>query len=252
MSSAGARRRADVLPQDLDALNEGRVASRTLAEALAMDHAVLIRCAVPQAGPALKEAVDDAKRHGILKRMQLIGQAMRSSLDDGQLSALAAHPSDTVRGWACFAAIEARLEVAVVLARIRMFADDEHFAVREWAWMAARPRLVEDLELSITLLSEFARDDSERIRRFASEVLRPRGVWAAHIPALKHDPDRALPILENLRRDPSRYVQDSVANWINDAAKSDPDWAREIVARWLAEGRCAATERIAKRGLRSL
>ncbi|MDV8009649.1 DNA alkylation repair protein, partial [Rhodococcus sp. IEGM 1318] len=70
---------------------------------------------------------------------------------------------------------------------------------------------------------------------------------------LKVDPDLGLPILTPLRADPSRYVQDSVANWINDAAKTNPDWARTQCRRWLTEYEAnAATERIARRALRSL
>lgn len=90
------------------------------------------------------------------------------------------------------------------------------------------------------------------MRRFASEALRPRGVWAAHIPALKQQPELGEPILHPLRADPSQYVQDSVANWINDAAKTRPDWAIELCAQWAAESDSAATTRIMKRALRSV
>ena len=90
------------------------------------------------------------------------------------------------------------------------------------------------------------------MRRFASEALRPRGVWAAHIPTLKQQPERGEPILHPLRADPSQYVQDSVANWINDASKTRPDWAIALCKRWVAENDNAATARIVKRALRSV
>lgn len=118
--------------------------------------------------------------------------------------------------------------------------------------MAVRPALAAELNTSIQLLSGWAGDGSERIRRFTSEALRPRGVWATHIPELKEDPGRGLPIPERLRTDPSRYVQDSVANWINDAAKTQPGLGRALCEQWLHAGTGAATERIATRALRSI
>jgi len=90
------------------------------------------------------------------------------------------------------------------------------------------------------------------VRRFASEALRPRGVWCAHIAALKQQPQRAMPILSALRDDPSIYVQDSVANWLNDASKDQPEWARSVCRQWLAEAPSVATRRICHRGLRSI
>ena len=140
-----------------------------------------------------------------------------------------------MRGWACFlvgalpdVSLQARLD------RIRPLADDAHFGVREWAWLAVRPRLADDLQASVQALRPWTQDRSERVRRFASESLRPRGVWCAHIAALKSDPAIALPLLEPLRADPAAYVQDSVANWLNDASKDQPAWVRAVCARWLA------------------
>lgn len=58
--------------------------------------------------------------------------------------------------------------------------------------MTARPTLTAHLIESITVLSVWTGTDSERIRRFTSEALCPRGVWAKHIAALKHDPELGL------------------------------------------------------------
>jgi len=88
------------------------------------------------------------------------------------------------------------MTLAERLAAIRPLADDSHFGVREWAWIAVRPHLAADLDQAIALLAaEWTSDRSERIRRFASESIRPRGVWCAHLSVLKKEPERALPVL---------------------------------------------------------
>ena len=239
---------------DSDAVQSGQAESGTLAEILAINHTVLLGYVLPEAPQALRAAVEEAQTLGILARMQAIGAALRTHLGVAACAALTRHRSDTVRGWGWFALTAEQNEATPkeLIELVLPAADDPHFGVREWAWMTMRDRLAADLETSIPALAALTDDPSERIRRFASETLRPRGVWAKHIATLKADPSIGEPILEPLRTDSSRYVQDSVANWINDAAKTQPDWATELGARWTAESQDAATVRIVRRGLRSL
>ena len=242
---------ADVTPARLALLNGGSVASATLTEGLAIDFAQLLAAAVPAIGAARLEQMHGQAAAGITKRMALAAQLLLDAQAD--LTPLLAHPSDTVRGWACFAiAAQAGLTLPQQLAGMRPLADDGHFGVREWAWLALRPRLAAELGDAIALLVPWTAEPSERLRRFACEALRPRGVWCAHIGQLKDEPQLALPLLQPLRADPAVYVQDSVANWLNDAAKSRPDWVRALCGQWLQESASAATQRICKRAQRSL
>jgi 3-methyladenine DNA glycosylase AlkC len=231
------------------ALSRGEFASSNLGEILAIDFADLMESLAPGAGlPAFQ-------KDGISRRMALCGEALLAHFGADVLATWTGHTSDTVRGLALFGLARHKDDatVADVLTMVRPFAADGHFGVREWAWLAVRPRLVRDLDLSIAALADWTGDADVNIRRFAVEALRPRGVWCKHIPALREDPARGLPLLEPMRREGEKYAQDSVANWLNDAAKDRPDWVRSLCQRWLREtDDCPPTQRITTRALRSL
>lgn len=253
-----------ILPMRLAQLNSGQDASTNLAEGLAVDFASLMAAALPQAKPEMLEEMRAAASLGISKRMLLAGRLVHEAVGAQGLPALAAHTSDTVRGWACYALAheyalrlppqspESPALLGQLLEAVRPFADDGHFGVREWAWMAVRPHLARQPEQAIRHLAGWTADASGRVRRFASESTRPRGVWCAHLNILKENPALGLPVLEPLKADPSRYVQDSVGNWLNDAAKSQPQWVGALCEAWLAHTSGEATERICKRALRNL
>lgn len=249
----GATRAADIPRDVLHALSHGELESATLAECLAIDQAVLARAVFPGLALSALHAIDAACQLGVLKRMARIGAILLEALGTEGLTQCQAHGADMVRGWACFMiGAQPGLDVKARLAAIRPLADDAHFGVREWAWMAVRPYLVAELPTALAHLMPWTQAPSERIRRFACEVLRPRGVWSTHIDALKKMPGQALPLLSALRADPSAYVQDSVANWLNDAAKDQPDWVRATCAQWLEHAPTGATQRICQHALRNL
>ncbi|MDR6677043.1 HEAT repeat domain-containing protein [Pseudomonas oryzihabitans] len=252
-SRKGASRACDIPPSVLEALSDGTLATATLAEGLALDQQRLLRQVFPGLSATAWEAVTRACQQGILKRMTGIGSLLLRELGNQGIDDCQRHPADTVRGWACFMiGARADLDLPERLTAIRPLADDEHFGVREWAWLALRPQLAHDLPGALHALTPWTREPSERLRRFASEALRPRGVWCAHLKPLRQDPGQALSLLTALRADPSPYVQNSVANWLNDAAKDHPDWVRGLCATWLSEAPGAATQRICQRALRNL
>lgn len=249
----GATRASDIPADMLAALSRGTLPTATLTEGLALDQGLLLRTVFPDLPPAALRAADAACRKGIAQRMADMGALLWQELGAEGLAHCQAHAADTVRGWACFmVGAQAGLAVPARLAAIAPLADDPHFGVREWAWMAVRPQLVQALDEAIAALVPWTASPSERLRRFASESLRPRGVWCAHIAALKQDPALGLPLLAPLRADAAVYVQDSVANWLNDAAKDQPDWVRRLCAQWLEEAPHPATRRICQRAQRNL
>ena len=68
-----------------------------------------------------------------------------------------------------------------------------------------------------------------------------------HIEALKESPEIYLSVLEKLRADSSRYVQDSVGNWLNDASKSRPHFIAAVCEHWEKESPIKETQYIIKK-----
>ncbi|WP_199724425.1 DNA alkylation repair protein [Taibaiella sp. KBW10] len=166
---------------------------------------------------------------------------------------LSVHPADLARCWATYTiGRNEALSTGEKLAQIKIFAADEHFGVREIAWMAVRPHITRHLTESIGILHQWTASPDDNIRRFASEATRPRGVWCAHIEALKEHPEQAISILEPLHTDPAKYVQDSVGNWLNDASKTQPQFVRDLCAAWAQKSNTKQTLNIIKRAMRTI
>lgn len=84
------------------------------------------------------------------------------------------------------------------------------------------------------------------------ECTRPCGVWTKHINILKQTPELAMPVLELLKNDSSRYVQNALGNWLNDSSKSQPEFVIELTNKWAKESNTKNTQYIIKRALRTL
>ncbi len=250
MTRTGSLKPTDVPIDVLDRLNSGTIETVNLAECLAVDFAILMEHVVPELATVARSRIRSAD--GITKRMTAMGKLLLEHLGASGAEQFAAHPSDTVRGWSAYllAAIP-DLSLAERSNAMRSLADDRHFGVREWSWLAVRPAVAERIDEAIPLLMPWVSDNSPNIRRFAIEVTRPRGVWCAHIPKLKENPEMGLLLLEPVRADASRYVRDSASNWLNDAAKSQPEWVKMVCCRWQLESNVPETKKLCNRALRS-
>jgi 3-methyladenine DNA glycosylase AlkC len=258
----GARSLSEIPKTILLQLNKGEIESANLVEWLAINQLSLLehflkankRIAYLK---ATQTAIQQLKKQTVLTTTECIGRSLYSQSiqqkDEELLTLLQQHTSDGVRCWACyFISNNPTLNVAQQLKAIYSLANDSHFGVREIAWMAIRPSIAADLKQGLALLEKWCTDKAENIRRFASECTRPRGVWCQHIDALKEKPELALPILEPLKSDTSKYVKDSVGNWLNDASKTQAKWVIALCKKWQKESKTKDTEYIIKKALRSI
>lgn len=242
-------RRPDLVPAEVRVQLESGEPSVNHMEQMAFDMGALLENAFPELG----NQAGSLRGGGLVGKMRTGGSLLFDAYGRNAWALTARHSSDTVRGWGAMAVGACpSLTLPGLFTAIEAFADDSHFAVREWAWLSVRPRVIADPLPTIEILSGWTESPSPRIRRFSSEATRPRGVWSAHIPTLKREPEIAEGLLGGLRADPSVYVQDSVGNWLNDASKSRPDWARRTCDSWLADCDTESTRRICRRGLRTL
>ena len=260
----GARKLADIPCEVVDLLQRGQLQSVNLTEWLAVDHFILlqhilIEFGLQQEGQTMVLRLQDMKETKIMKMIHAIATEWLQFLDQMPqdrsriFGALASHPSDSVRCWAAYiVGLDQRLSMDEQLAWIRPFATDGHFGVREIAWMAVRESITKELEKSMELLTDWVRDPDANIRRFAIESTRPVGVWAKHIQELKANPRLALPLLDVVKSDAVKYVQDSVGNWLNDASKTNPEWVIQICQQWLKDSDTKETRRIVTKAKRSL
>lgn len=258
----GARAGKDIPKEILTQLNQGKEETVNLTEWLAVDHKLLLENVLTKNGrltylkPILKN-IDGLKKQTVNIINEAIGTGIldlsRQNNDEEFLQIISEHQSDVVRCWAAYVIGKQKdLNIVEKFDKIKIFAADSHFGVREISWLAVRTDISAHLTESLSILSAWVKDENENIRRFASESTRPRGVWCAHIEALKQNPELGLKILEPLKSDPSKYVQNSVGNWLNDAGKLKPGFVKNLCEKWLGESPSKETKYIVKKALRNI
>ncbi len=256
----GASSPAKVPAEVLQALHQGRTQSRSLGEWLAIDRLQLLTYVLDRTEldallvVARQALCTGSGRLTAVAQSKAIGKAwaQHAELDRMAYLRLATHPADVVRECVACAVGARSVSMEARLQALQCFAADAHFGVREMAWMAIREAIVQEPLRAIAALQAWVMESDANLRRFAIEATRPRGVWASHIGLLKKSPEHGLRLLEPLRADPSKYVRDSVANWINDAAKSRPDFALELARQWGGENADPLTHTLLRRALRSI
>ena len=98
---------------------------------------------------------------------------------------------------------------------------------------AIRPFIRRFPDQTLDQMMLWAKDDNFHVRRLASEGGRPRLPWASKLEEFIKDPSPLIPLLEILKDDSSKYVQNSVANCLNDISKDNRDLAVSLVNSWL-------------------
>lgn len=264
LNRKGVRKVADLPNEVLSLLNQGKIPTVNLTEWLAIDHVELLQNNYQQIGLSDKnvqhiaEKIKAQKKASAMNTTKLVGTTVYELYADKKmfptiLKKLSSHPADAIRCYAPYLiALNDQLTIKEKLDQSKPLVADTHFGVREVVWMALRPEIEQHLAKAIRLLSTWTKSKDENIRRFTTEATRPRGVWCKHIDALKEEPEKALPILEALKNDDSKYVQDSVGNWLNDASKSKPDFVISLGNRWQEESPTKATQKIIKRARRTI
>lgn len=234
----------DAAPLLKEIFNEDRM--RHIAAELASVH------------PALDEAqflatiLDGLEALSIMQRLRRVAEALHSALpaDYRESLAILRHLAPRLNhGFAAmalpeFVALYGLDDFEASMAALR------DFTVFGSSEFAVRPFLKRDLDRTLDVMTGWAQDGNERVRRLASEGSRPRLPWSFRIERLMAEPSPLVPILEALKADPSLYVRRSVANSLNDITKDNPAWALDRIEGWdLGDPRTAW---IAKHALRSL
>ncbi|TJZ52529.1 DNA alkylation repair protein [Sphingobacterium olei] len=251
------------IPKDiLERLNCGEIETANLVEWLAVDKRLLLENLLKQFDrteylkPILSN-IENLKKQTVNTINETIGiglfeQSIKNK-DSEILVIISKHKSDLIRCWATYTiGRNEKLEISQKLQQIQVFSADKHFGVREISWLAVRPSIIKNLTESLNILTTWTINQDENIRRFASEATRPRGVWCEHIEELKLNPSLGLTILEPLKEDKAKYVQDSVGNWLNDASKTQPKFVIDVCKKWGKARNTKETSYIIKKALRTI
>lgn len=128
----------------------------------------------------------------------------------------------------------------------------EEITKRNTGEYAIRPYLKQHTSKTLTRMKRWSKSPNKHLRRLSSEGLRPRLPWAKKLDIFIQDPQPILPILAQLKDDPSKYVQKSVANCINDILKDNLSTGKKLIEDWNNKDIGKERKWIIKHALRNL
>jgi len=118
---------------------------------------------------------------------------------------------------------------------------------------AVRPLLAAFPKEMMAVMRAWSLDENVHVRRLSSEGMRIRLPWAKKLTVALERFDDFKAVLGNLKDDPSRFVQKSVGNNLNDLYREAPEKAEEIIGEWERAGTLSAAARwVVKHGRRNL
>lgn len=101
---------------------------------------------------------------------------------------------------------------------------------------AIRYFLLSHPQQSLAFLASIASDENPHVRRLVSEGSRTRLPMAMRLQPFIQEPSAVLQLLELLKHEPTRLVQRSIANSLNDLSKDHPTLVTTLLKRWQQEG----------------
>lgn len=128
----------------------------------------------------------------------------------------------------------------------------KEFTKRQTGEFMIRPLLVKHTRLTMEQMLSWSLDESVHVRRLASEGLRIALPWAKKTTAALTEFPLYTAILTSLKDDPSRFVQKSVGNNLNDLYKHDRTLAEQVIFAWEHGELSKAAGWIIRHGRRSL
>lgn len=127
----------------------------------------------------------------------------------------------------------------------------EEITKRNTGEYTIRPFIEKYPQKTMKRMELWSKNENKHVRRLASEGCRPRLPWAPKLSMFIQNPHPILPILENLKNDPSKYVQKSVANNLNDILKDNYDIGINRIKKWSHSTPSSPQKWIIKHALRN-